>query len=581
MKDYFQTIRLLEKKYFNKYIFTNLLILAGSFLELISIGLIIPLFYFLGDIEKNILIINNFFNYQIIPEDTNRGFLIILSVFLFLIFYLIKSLSLVRIFMSTKRFINKYEQILSEKVYANYIYSDYFESITKKESIKFRNIHEVQAYSICLQSILVINQEILTALFILSTILVIDFNIGISILLLGLILILSFNFFTRKNLTRLGEKRRELESKNFSNIVDALHSIKEIKIFQKENYFLQEFGKIKKTTLENDFKDSIFSFYPKIIIELLVLSFLMIYFVTIFVGTSLEDLNSMLPNLVFLVLAAFRILPSINRIILNIQILKKNSASIQNIRKEKIELKLRENENAMETISFKNEITFKDVSFSYNNEKEILKNINIKIKKGEIIGIFGASGSGKTTFINLILGLLKPSKGKITIDNKKELFQNSQNWQKLLGFVPQKIFMQNTSVTRNIAFAQDENFISETKINEAIKISNLTNFVKDKEKGDKISIGDNAIKISGGQAQRIGIARSYYKNPEILILDEATNNLDEQNENEIILNLKNYFNEHNRTMIISSHNLEMLRKNCDQIFFFNKKNIEEMKYDII
>ncbi len=579
--DYFQTIRLLEKKYFKKYIFTNLIILAGSFLELISIGLIIPLFYFLGDIDKNILIINNFFSNQIIPEDTNRGFLIILSVFLFLIFYLMKSLSLVRIFMLTKRFINNYEQILSEKVYANYIYSDYFQSITKKESIKFRNIHEVQAYSICLQSILTINQEILTALFILSTILVIDFNIGISILLLGLILILSFNFFTRRKLIRLGEKRRELESKNFSNIVDALHSIKEIKIFQKENYFLKEFGKIKKTTLENDFKDSVFSFYPKIIIELLVLSFLMIYFVTIFVGTNLEDLNSMLPNLVFLVVAAFRILPSINRIILNIQILKKNSASIQNINREKIELKSRENKNSIENISFKNDITFRDVSFSYNNEKEILKNINIKIKKGEIIGIFGASGSGKTTFINLLLGLLKPSKGKITIDSEKELFRNSQNWQKLLGFVPQKIFMQNTSVTRNIAFAQDENLISETKINEAIKISNLSDFVKDKENGDKISIGDNAIKISGGQAQRIGIARSYYKNPEILILDEATNNLDEQNENEIILNLKNYFNKHNRTMIISSHNLEMLRNNCDQIFFFNKKNIQEMKYDII
>ncbi len=581
MNDYFQTVKLLGKKYFNQYIFTNFIILIGSFLELVSLGLIIPLFYFLGDIEANILKINNFFNSQIISEDTSRTFLIILSVFLFLLFYLIKSLSLVQIFMATKRFINKYEQILSEKVYSNYIYSDYFKSITKKESIKFRNIHEVQAYSVCLQSVFTINQEILTALFILSTILIIDLNIGISTLILGFILILSFNFFTKRKLTRLGEKRRELESKNFSNIIDALNSIKEIKIFQKESFFLKEFSKIKKTTLENNFKDSIFSFYPKIIIELLVLSFLIIYFVTIFVGTSLEELNLMLPNLVFLVVAAFRILPSINRIILNIQILKKNSASIVNINKEKLELKYPETIIEEENISFNKEINFKDVFFSYDNEKDILKNVNLKIKKGEIIGIFGASGSGKTTFINLILGLLKPSKGKIIIDNKKELFQNSQNWQKLLSFVPQKIFMQNTSITRNIAFAQDENLISESKINEAIKISNLFNFVKDKKKSDQIFIGDNAIKISGGQAQRIGIARSYYKNPELLILDEATNNLDEKNENEIILNLKNYFNKYNRTIIISSHNLEMLKKNCNQIFIFNKQKIEELKYDFI
>ena len=581
MNDYFQTVKLLGKKYFNQYIFTNFIILIGSFLELISLGLIIPLFYFLGDMEANILKINNFFNSQIIPEDTSRTFLIIISVFLFLLFYLIKSLSLIQIFMATKRFINKYEQILSEKVYSNYIYSDYFKSITKKESIKFRNIHEVQAYSVCLQSVFIINQEILTALFILSTILIIDLSIGISILILGFILILSFNFFTKKKLTRLGENRRELESKNFSNIIDALNSIKEIKIFQKESFFLKEFGKIKKTTLENNFKDSIFSFYPKIIIELLVLSFLIIYFVTIFVGTSLEELNLMLPNLVFLVVAAFRILPSINRIILNIQILKKNSASIVNINKEKLELKYPETIIEEENISFNKEINFKDVFFSYDNENDILKNVNLKIKKGEIIGIFGASGSGKTTFINLILGLLKPSKGKIIIDNKKELFQNSQNWQKLLSFVPQKIFMQNTSITRNIAFAQDENLISESKINEAIKISNLSNFVKDKKKSDQIFIGDNAIKISGGQAQRIGIARSYYKNPEILVLDEATNNLDEKNENEIILNLKNYFNKYNRTIVISSHNLDMLKKNCNQIFIFNKQKIEELKYDFI
>ncbi len=580
MKDYFQALKLLEKKYYKKYILNNFIIVFGSILELMSLGLIIPLFYFLGDIDANVIKINNFFNFKIISDDLNSITLIYLSIFLFLLFYFVKSSFMIKIFKVTRKFINDYEQILSEIVYSKYIFIDYFDSIKKKESIKFRNIHEVQAYSVCLQSIFAINQEILTSLFILATVLFVDLYIGISILVLGLFLIITFNFFTRKKLSFLGEKRRELESRNFANIVDALNSIKEIKIFQKESFFIKEFSKIKKTTLENNFKDSIYSFYPRIIIELLVLAILLIYFVSIFVGTSIENLSQIIPKLVFLVAAAFRILPSINRVILNIQSLKKNSATIQNIYSEKIKPKTADSNLHKEKIIFKDEIAFENVSFSYDNEKNILQDINLKIKRGEIIGIFGASGSGKTTFINLLLGLLNPTDGRIILDKSKNLSQNSYNWQRLLGFVPQRVFMQNTSITKNIAFAVDENSISEKKINDAIKISNLINFTKDKNASDKITIGDDAVKISGGQAQRIGIARSFYKDPEILILDEATNNLDEKNEKEIVKNLKKYFNERNKTIIISSHNLDLLKKNCDQILFFNNQNIEKLKNGI-
>ena len=189
------------------------------------------------------------------------------------------------------------------------------------------------------------------------------------------------------------------------------------------------------------------------------------------------------------------------------------------------------------------------------------------------MGIFGPSGSGKTTFINLCLGLIKPTDGEIIIDNKFDLFENSSLWHKILGFVPQRIFMKNDNITKNIAFAVENELIDEKKINNLIKLCNLNTLVENKEKGDHIFIGDDAAKISGGQAQRIGIARGLYKNPDFLILDEATNNLDQKNEEEIMFRIKNFLKKEKKTAIISSHNLEILKKNCDYMLSFEDQTI--------
>tara|TARA_Y100000816_G_C26104662_1_gene586560 strand:+ start:1954 stop:3699 length:1746 start_codon:yes stop_codon:yes gene_type:complete len=580
MKDYLNAIKLLEKKYFKKYIFTNLLIIIGSIFELLSLSLIIPLFYFLGDIENKIIKINNFIGYELISDDISRGNIIYILIFLFIFFYFIKSIIITFVFILTKKFVNNHEQILAEKVYSNYVFIDFIKSIKKNEAAKFRNIHEVSAHSLCLQSTFIINQEILTSIFIFLAITVIDPYIGLSLLVLSIFLIFSFNFFTKKKLTFLGEKKRELDAKNFRNIVDALNSLKEIKIFHKENFFVKEFSRIKKITLNNQFENDIFSFYPKILIELFVLSTFVIYFVITFIEIDISNINSIIPKVVFLVIAAFRVLPSINRIILNVQLLKKNSASINNIYREKFETKIIKNILSEKNVSFKKEITFNNVNFGYESDQTVLRDVNLSIKKGEIVGIYGSSGSGKTTFINLFLALLKPSKGSIKIDDKHELFENSFSWHKLISFVPQKIFTQNTNITKNIAFGVPDDLINEDKINQSIKISNLENFVANTHEANQVYIGDKAERISGGQAQRIGIARSIYKNPEILILDEATNNLDEKNEYEIISNLRKYFKEKNNTIIISSHNLDLLRNFCDEILFFNNKVIKKLNNNL-
>lgn len=575
MNDYIKTFKLIEKKFKRKFYFTNFLVIIGLFLELISIGLIIPVFYFISDIQKNIGKVNDFFGYVLIPDSFDKKSIIFIIFFLFLIVYVIKSFFLTLIFIYSKRFCNDHEQYLSENVYNNYINSDFLNSIKNDEAIKFRNIHEVAAHSLCLQSMFVINQELLTFFVIFLIILFINIKIGLILFLTAIFLIICFHFLTKKKLNFLGEKKRELESQSLRNTLDALNSLKEIKIFQTENFFLNEFRKIKTTTLNNQFKIELYSFYPRLIIEILVLSASMIYFVYMFAQINIIEFNIILSQIVFSIMGAFRILPGLNRIIINAQTLRKNLANIKNIYNEKLISQNKIVPNYNEDFSFNESIKFNNVSFGYNKNL-ILENINFKIKKGDIVGLVGSSGSGKTTFINLCLGLIKPLEGKIIIDGKYDLFENSKKYFNKLGFVPQKTFMQNTSVTKNIAFGLDEEIIDESKINELIEFCNLKDFIKNKKDADNLIVGDNAIKISGGQAQRIGIARSIYKDPEILIFDEATNNLDEKNEKNIILKLIKKFKKKNNTFILASHNLDLLKNNCDYILKFERGNIRNL-----
>ena len=206
-------------------------------------------------------------------------------------------------------------------------------------------------------------------------------------------------------------------------------------------------------------------------------------------------------------MAVFRILPGINRIITNTQNLRKNSASIINIHKEKVKSKTNKLFIKDKNFVFNDSLKFNKVNFNYDNGKKVFKDINLKINKGEIVGIFGPSGSGKTTFINLCLGLIKPTDGEIIIDNKFDLFENSSLWHKILGFVPQRIFMKNDNITKNIAFAVENELIDE-KINNLIELCNLNTFVENKEKGDHFFIGDDAVKFQRASPENRNSKRS-------------------------------------------------------------------------
>ena len=247
------------------------------------------------------------------------------------------------------------------------------------------------------------------------------------------------------------------------------------------------------------------------------------------------DLNEIIPLITIIVAGLVKILPSSNKILSALQRLRANKATVNDLVKE---INKFQNINYNEEL-FKNDfqtIEVKNLDYSYNEETKVLNNINFKIKKNTIFGIKGISGSGKTTILNILSGFLNPSQGKVLIDGK-DINRNISNWQNLISYIPQKIFIADDTIKNNITFTKNNNKVELKKINEILKLVRLTDLVEQNAAGLDTVIGERGSYISVGQAQRIGLARALYKDSKLLILDEITSGLDEKTEIEILNDL--------------------------------------------
>ena len=264
--------------------------------------------------------------------------------------------------------------------------------------------------------------------------------------------------------------------------------------------------------------------------------------------------------------ASTRLLPSISKIAQSVQSIKFNSAVVDLVYRELVDFKTIQNNKKKEEPLFDefifNNINFENVSFSYSTKKKkILNNINIEIKKGDKIGVIGKTGSGKSTFLNLFTGLLEPEDGKIKV-NQTEIKNSLSSWQKLIGYVPQNVSIIDESVLFNISLEEDYNKIDLKKVDEVLKSVDLYDFIYSLPKKVHELAGENGKNFSGGQCQRLGIARALYKNTKVIVLDEATSALDEKTETEI---LKKLFKHKNYTIVTISHRKNSI-KDCNKIF---------------
>ena len=271
---------------------------------------------------------------------------------------------------------------------------------------------------------------------------------------------------------------------------------------------------------------------------------------------------------------AFRLIPASTRIIAALQRIKNYAPSLNLIEEEFLNLDQKNIniiEKKIEPLKFEN-IKLENINFSYEqSNNSVFTNINFEINKGEIIGLYGESGSGKSTLINLISGLIEPSSGTIKI-NERKLKDTKESWLASLGYVPQQVTLFNDTISKNISFFEKE--VEKKKINNILEKSNLSKFINDLPEKENTIVGENSATLSGGQIQRIGIARALYNDPEFIIFDESTNSLDPINENEImefIYSLKGL-----KTILIISHDKKVLSK-CNKIFEIKNKNINQIE----
>jgi len=289
-----------------------------------------------------------------------------------------------------------------------------------------------------------------------------------------------------------------------------------------------------------------------------------------------RDMVSIIQYLGVFAIASFRIIPGASRIFTSFQLIKYRQPTIELLSKEfnpKNYIYAQKNSQSKDLnipLKFQKEINLRNLCFSYPIRKEFyLSEISMTIKKGNFIGIIGETGSGKSTLINLFTGLLRPSEGKIEVD-ELNIFSNLSEWHKKIGYVPQSIYLTDDTVRKNIAFGLRENDIDDDLIKQAVEKASLSEFLKNLPNGLDTIVGEKGIRISGGQQQRIGIARALYRNPEILILDEATSSLDNLTEKKIMDSI--HFLKRKKTLIVVTHRLSTVNK-CDKIFFINKGKI--------
>lgn len=545
-----------------------LLIILGTIIEILGIGMVLPILNTL--VQENYLE-NNFVRYLSAalknPEKTD---FIIYCVSILMLIYVLKSFLLTFINFKISRLNKEILEYLTTSLYKIYINRPYIFHINTNSSFLTKNIlSEGNNLTFIIIAIINIFSEVTLLTFISLILFIYDPLLTLSLIIFIFLIFLFIIFVSKNKLTNIGSKRQKFDSLRFKIIQKSLGaSIKLIKILGLEPIYSKEYSDVASKYASITTLQIFLQSLPKIFFELLFIVFVSsIIFFLIYLNYSL---NQIVITLGFFGVIFFRLMPSFVKLISNFNTIRFATSGYKVIYEELKDIKKYTNNiQNFETLKFEKEINLENISYRFERDKEFLfENLNVKIKKGSTVGIIGPSGTGKTTLINLICGLLEIQSGKIEVD-KVDIKDKIKSWQKNIGFVPQQVYLDDDSIKKNIAIGIANDKIKNEKIYETLKYSNLYDFVNKQIDGIETKVGELGSLVSGGQLQRLGIARALYRNPNLLILDESTSNLDLKTENEII-DTVNGFKKNNLTTIIVSHRMSTL-KYCDQIIDLNIK----------
>ncbi len=562
------TYNLLDQKHLSKFIYLLFMLIIASILEIMGISLIPILITLLLDpksIIEKLSFLFKFFNFYQLENLDKKTLTLYFSLFI-VVFYILKNLFLVYVVYMQGKFYRTMKTTLSNKIFSNYLSADYSFFLSRNSSITIRTVTvDVGNASLYILNIINLLRESLILVSIVTLLLIIDFRIAVVLSMFFCTFTYLFYSITQRQLYQRALKLQILSSYLLKTITETIGSIKQIILSNVGDSQLKEF---KECIIQNErmiIKNYFVQLLPRFFLEVLIVSAL-ILIVLIFVLLDREMIG-LVPFLTLITISALRLLPAFSNISGAISTIKTTLPSLKHLIKENKFLKKKvQNKNKIK-IKFNKEIELKNINFSYpKTTKKILNNFSINIKKGDKIGIIGESGRGKTTLLNIILGLIQPTNGVFLVDNKEADFKKNF-WGDTVGYVPQEIFLLDNTIKKNITFGLDDDKIDKALMKKVCKTAQIFKHVQNLPKKFNTIVGEHGHNLSVGQKQRLGIARILYRKPKLIILDEATSSLDFKNEQKFIDDVFNI--DSNITIIFVSHKMSAL-KNCKRIYNLSK-----------
>ena len=554
----------------NLYILISILIFT-ALADIIGIASILPFMAVLTNpdlIETN-LTLNKIFEFsKIFGVENNQEFFFVLGIIIFLILIFTLSFKAIATYFQI-RFVQLREHSIGKLLVQGYLRQPYSWFLDKHSADLGKTIlSEAQQLTLNgIRSMIEFIAKGISAAAIIILLIVVDPKIAIIVgVSIGGAYFVIF-FFVRKILSKVGKKRLKNNEIRFLTLAEAFGSLKEIKVGGLENIYINRFSDSSKNYALSQTYSLAIGQLPRFFLE--AIAFGGILLLLIYMISKSGNLSSALPMISLYVVAGYRLMPSLQLIYYSISNLAFINPAIDKMYEDIKNLDKNRIEQDTEILHFNNYIDLKNISYSYPNSDELtLKNINIHIPIKSKVGIVGMTGSGKTTVVDILIGLLEAQNGTIEIDGQILSNKNLRAWQRYIGYVPQRIYLSDTTIAANIAIGEEYNKINYKTVEKVSKIANLHEFVKNElPQQYQTVIGENGARLSGGQRQRIGIARALYFNPKVLIFDEATSALDNNTEDAVLHSINNLGE--NITTIFITHRLSTLKK-CDIIYKIEK-----------
>lgn len=562
-----------DKKQKGSFVVLAVMILIGGVFETLGVSMLIPA---VNAIMQPDLVREKIEKFPALSHfltqdlQLNTDAKLLCALFGFLIgLYVVKNLYLLLLAYKQNRFIARARNDMISRVMREFLNRPYEEYLGADIPTVFRITDGdiPHTFSLVL-ALLQLMTECVVSLFLVIYLIRVNWQMTLLLMLVLALLTLWNARVLKKKLNAIGKRNQDIQSRIAKWRIQSIYGLKDVKVLNRQDFFIRNYYESGKVGAELATKYAVLNNLPHLVIETIFMATILGFMMALL--TSGQNLSAFLPQLMAFGVAAIRVMPSANRINTYMTEIAYEQPSLDFVYENLTDAMKTNKKMAAErakvaggALHLEKEIRLEGITFRYpDGDRNIFTDASMVIPKGKSVGIKGASGAGKSTIVDILLGLLHVQKGKITCDGAN-IFSNYESWLSQIGYIPQSIYLIDESIRDNIAFGIDEREIDDARIREVAAEAQLLEFIDSLPEGLDTKIGDRGVRLSGGQRQRIGIARALYHNPEILVFDEATSALDNETEAALMGAINSFHGR--KTMIIIAHRLNTI-ENCDLIY---------------